>query len=286
MKTICGGDTYAVPLQSNFTALETETKLEVCVLASGSKGNAIYISDGETALLLDAGLSAREIEARLALRGLASQNLTAILISHHHGDHVRGIGPMSRRYGLPVYALPATMENCKPGNLKSVHYFDKGRAFSINTLKIHAFDTPHDAVDSVGFVISAGSLKLGVATDLGVITNVVRDHLRGCHMLVLEANHDLEMLMHGPYPWHLKQRVKGRNGHLSNDACCEFLNEVLHAEMEHVIFAHLSETNNTPQKVQQVMEPLFSNCKTKFTVAGQNYPTEIISVTVKHKGKL
>lgn len=284
MKTVCGAELcVGVARQDVFVTPAMGNMLKVCVLASGSKGNAIYISDGQTNLLLDAGLSAREIEARLALRGLNPHELTAILISHHHSDHVRGIGPMSRRYGLPVYTLPATLQNCKLGNLKSVLYFEKGRAFTINSLSVHAFDTPHDAVDSVGFVISAGGLKIGVATDLGIITNVVREHLRGCNLLVLEANHDVEMLLHGPYPWYLKQRVKSRSGHLSNDDCCEFLGDIMHDALEHVIFAHLSETNNTPEKVREVMQPLFCAADIPFTVAGQNYPTEIIVIAGKNE---
>lgn len=263
------------------SALPKIKQLSVCVLASGSKGNAIYVSDGQTALLLDAGLSAREIEARMAVRGLSPQALTAILVTHHHGDHVRGIGPMSRRYGLPVYTLPVTQRHCNLGTLQKVYYFDKGGAFRINSFNVHAFDTPHDAADSVGFTLTSGGVKIGVATDLGVITNPVREHLRGCHFLVLEANHDMEMLLNGPYPWHLKQRVKSREGHLSNAACGEFLAEIMHDSLEHVIFAHLSETNNTPQKVHAVMAPLFSGHKTKFTVAAQAYPTEIIVIKTK-----
>ena len=283
MKSLYEGETCAVPVlgQKSLAALEAAKCLKVCVLASGSKGNAIYISDGETSLLLDAGLSAREIEARLALRGLYPHDLTAILISHHHSDHVKGIGPMSRRYGLPVYTLPATLDNCRLGNLKKVCYFEKGRAFAINSLSVHAFDTPHDAVDSVGFVITAHGLKMGVATDLGVVTNVVREHLRGCQLLIMEANHDVEMLMDGPYPWYLKQRVKSRSGHLSNEDCCAFLGEIMHDALEHVIFAHLSETNNTPAKVREVMRPLFAAAGIDFTVAAQSCPTEIIIVRPK-----
>lgn len=282
MKSVCGAGLYTgAARQGVVTKQDAGNTLKVCVLASGSKGNAIYISDGQTNLLLDAGLSAREVEARLALRDLGARDLTAILISHHHSDHVRGIGPMSRRYGLPVYTLPATLQNCKLGNLTSVCYFEKGRAFAINSLSVHAFDTPHDAVDSVGFVITAGSLKIGIATDLGIITNVVREHLRGCNLLVLEANHDVEMLLHGPYPWYLKQRVKSRSGHLSNEDCCEFLRDIMHDALEHVIFAHLSETNNTPEKVHEVMRLLFCNANIRFTVASQKYPTEIIIANQK-----
>lgn len=265
----------------NLTATHAEKILKVCVLASGSKGNAIYIGNGDTGLLLDAGLSAREIEARLAMRGLCPQDLTAILISHHHSDHVKGIGPMSRRYGLPVYTLPTTLENCKTGNLQKVCYFEKGQEFAINSLKVRAFDTPHDAVDSVGFVIEAHGLKIGIATDLGVITNVVREYLRDCNLLVMEANHDVEMLLDGPYPWYLKQRIKSRSGHLSNNDCFGFLQEIMHDALEYVIFAHLSEANNTHEKVREVMQPLFEGDGIDFTVACQNYPTEIIIVRQK-----
>lgn len=283
MKSLSGGEPCVgmTPEQQSFMVPCAEKALKVCVLASGSKGNAIYISDGETGLLLDAGLSAREIEARLAIRGLYPQDLTAILISHHHSDHVRGIGPMSRRFGLPVYTLPATLDNCRVGNLKKICYFEKGRAFAINSLKVHAFDTPHDAVDSVGFVFEAHGLKIGFATDLGIVTNVVREHLRGCNLLIMEANHDVDMLMHGPYPWYLKQRVKSRSGHLSNEDCSAFLQDIMHDTLDHVVFAHLSETNNTPEKVREVMQPLFGGNGAGFTVAGQNYPTEIIIVRPK-----
>lgn len=276
MKSICNSGSDLAPVQKRFSAATTEKSLKVCVLASGSKGNAIYINDGDTSLLLDAGLSAREIETRLALRGLYPHDLNAILISHHHSDHVRGIGPMSRRYGLPVYTLPATLDNCRLGNLKEVCYFEKGRTFAINSLRVHAFDTPHDAVDSVGFVIEAHGLRIGIATDLGIITNVVREHLRHCNLLVMEANHDMEMLMNGPYPWPLKQRVKSRDGHLSNADCCVFLREIMHDALEHVIFAHLSEANNTPELVREVMRPVFDARPTSFTVAEQHCPTEII----------
>lgn len=251
--------------------------LTVCVLSSGSKGNAIYISDGETALLLDAGLSAKEIVARMALRGLCPQDLSAILISHHHGDHVKGIGPMARRYGLAIYTLPKTVGNCRLGPLRDIRFFEKGQPFRINSMTIHAFDTPHDAVDSVGFVFTTMfNRKIGVATDLGTITNAVRENLRGCNLLVLEANHDVNMLLNGNYPWYLKQRIKGRDGHLSNADCCALLGEIMHDTLEHVIFAHLSEENNTREKVLEVMQPVFENVTAQFTIAEQGRPTEII----------
>lgn len=262
--------------QVTFDALADTGELKVCVLSSGSKGNAVYISDGETSLLLDAGLSAREIENRLYARGLCPRDLTAILISHHHSDHVKGVGPMARRFGLPVYTLEITVEHCSLGNLKCVHYFQKGQTFRINRLSIHPFDTPHDAADSVGFVITRGDKKIGIATDLGVITNVVRQHLCDCNILILEANHDPDMLLNGPYPWYLKQRIKSRDGHLSNYDCRAFLDEIMHDELEHVILAHLSEANNTPEKVLETVGTLFTNRATCLTVALQHVPTEII----------
>lgn len=263
-------------------ACKLSPALTVCVLSSGSKGNAIYISDGETSLLLDAGLSAKEITARMTLRGLHPQDLSAILISHHHGDHVKGIGPMARRYGLAVYTLPKTVNHCKLGPLRDIRFFEKGKPFSINSFSVHAFDTPHDAVDSVGFVFTtAGNRKIGVATDLGIITNAVRENLRGCHLLVLEANHDLDMLLDGSYPWHLKQRIKGRDGHLSNTDCRALLEDIVHDDLEHVIFAHLSEENNTREKVREIMSPMFENSAADFTIAEQGRPTEIIISVAK-----
>ncbi len=182
----------------------------MCVLASGSKGNSIFISDGTTSVLVDAGLSGVEIERRLRSIGKFPRDLDAILVSHEHDDHIRSVGILSRRFHLPVYISHKT-EKSALSNLRSVHdikYFECGSGFKIKELSIHPFSISHDAEDPSGFTVSRNGTKIGIATDLGIATSVVKEHLKGCNALILEANHDPDMLITGPYPWHLKQRIK------------------------------------------------------------------------------
>jgi phosphoribosyl 1,2-cyclic phosphodiesterase len=220
------------------------------VLASGSKGNAIYVSDGRTAILVDAGLSGVEIERRMHAARLDMGGVRAIVVSHEHSDHIRGVGILSRRYKLPVYLSEGTKKASgdQLGKVHEIRHFDIGRAFAIDALAIHPFATSHDAEDPAGFTIGCYGHKIGICTDLGIATGMVREHLKACRLLVLEANHDPTMLMEGPYPWPLKQRIKSRNGHLSNQESGELLAEVRHDGLCHVVLAHLSETNNTPHK--------------------------------------
>ena len=237
-------------------AAPVDCRLSVCVLASGSKGNAIYVSDGTTSLLVDAGLSGVEIERRMAWVDLHPDALSAIVVSHEHSDHIRGVGILSRRYKLPVYISPDT---CKAtgnqlGRLYETRPFQIGQSFAINDLTIHPFATSHDAEDPAGFTIARNGQKVGIATDLGMATGMVRHHLKDCDLLVLEANHDPAMLINGPYPWPLKQRIKSRNGHLSNEDSGGLLAEIMHDRLCHVILAHLSETNNTPDKARDAVE--------------------------------
>lgn len=230
--------------------------LTVCVLASGSKGNAVYVSDGETSLLVDAGLSGIQIERRMAAAGLRSDALKAIVVSHEHSDHIRGVGVLSRRYKLPVYISSRTQGAAghQLGRLHEICPFEIGRPFTINDMMIHPFSTSHDAEDPAGFTFSRNGRKVGIATDMGIATGMVRQHLKSCDLLVLEANHDPDMLINGPYPWPLKQRIKSRNGHLSNEDTGHLLAEIQHDGLCHVILAHLSETNNTPEKALQAVE--------------------------------
>jgi phosphoribosyl 1,2-cyclic phosphodiesterase len=246
--------------------------LSVCILASGSRGNAAYVSDGTTSILVDAGLSGREIERRLKVRRLSPKMLDGILVSHEHGDHIQGVGVLSRRFDLPVFITPKTLASAATtlGKLFAVTHFKCGSDFRINTLSIHPFSISHDAKDPSGFTISRRHCKIGFATDLGVATALVKTHLKGCSLLVIEANHDLPMLMEGPYPWHLKQRVKSRTGHLSNDASKDLLDELIHSRLEHVVLAHLSEINNTPQKAAKAVEKALKKNGIRLEVASQN----------------
>ncbi len=236
--------------------------LAVCILASGSRGNATFVSSGSTSILIDAGLSGIEIERRLKSKGLSPKDLDAILVSHEHTDHIQGVGVLSRRFNLPVYINSKTQGAAFPqiGKVHDVKNFACGSTFLINDLAIHPFSISHDAEDPVGFTLNQNGTTIGIATDLGIVTAMVKEHLKGCGLLILEANHDEDMLINGPYPWSVKQRVKSRTGHLSNAASKQLLNEIQHDRLKHVILAHLSETNNTPQKaVDEVGKALNPN---------------------------
>ncbi|MGD8961578.1 MAG: MBL fold metallo-hydrolase [Desulfobacterales bacterium] len=255
----------------------TDYNLAVCVLASGSRGNAIFISDGRSGLLLDAGLSASEIKRRLKSRGLSPKDLDAILLSHEHSDHIQSVGVLSRQLKLPIYLSRKIKKKAPLGN--SVHElrtFECGRPFQINAMNVHPFSVSHDAADPVGFIIGQNGRRIGVATDLGFVTPQLTAHLQDCHLLILEANHDPEMLMNGPYPWPLKKRIQGHRGHLSNQQSRHLLQKLQHRHLQHVILAHLSETNNNPQKALAEVISAFSRHKPRLTVASQHHSSEII----------
>jgi len=225
--------------------------LRVSLLASGSKGNSLFIKSGESRILVDAGLSGREIANRLAQIGEDVAKLDAILVTHEHRDHVTAIGPLARRYNLPVYLHPRTHAALPgAGRLDQLNEFEVAGRFSLRDLEITPFSITHDASEPVGFMLDTPEGRIGVATDLGIATRLVVDQLKQCRVLILESNHDEEMLRDGPYPWHLKQRIRGNHGHLSNTAAGELLDNLLWDGMEAVFLAHLSETNNDPQLAQ------------------------------------
>ncbi|MBT3310808.1 MAG: MBL fold metallo-hydrolase [Desulfobacterales bacterium] len=258
------------------TGCSKKNSLSVCMLSSGSKGNAVYISDGTTSILLDAGLSGIKIQKRLESRGLLPENLDAILVSHEHSDHIRGVGVLSRRFDIPVYINNKT-HGASPGlgKINRIKTFDCGRDFKINNLKIHPFSVSHDAKDPAGFTITQNGKKIGVATDLGIATHMVKEHLKDCSMLIIEANHDPVMLEEGPYPWPLKQRIKSRVGHLSNEDSKKLLMEVKHDHLSHVLLAHLSEQNNSPEKAKSVVGEALNNSPTRLSVALQDICSEV-----------
>lgn len=228
------------------------------VLASGSKGNAILVCSPRTRILVDAGLSGKQLNQRLDKSPAKGSDLGALLITHEHTDHVQGVGVVSRRWGLPVYLSQGTLENLpsQVGQLASSHMFSCGSSFRIGDLTIRAFSIPHDASDPVGFVVEHEGARLGICTDLGAATQLVRARLQGCHALVLESNHDPHLLLSGPYPPHLKQRVSGRHGHLSNADSCALLRELYHEGLRSVVLAHLSEVNNSPAHVLEALGDL------------------------------
>ncbi len=219
--------------------------MRVCLLASGSRGNSTLVEADDSRLLIDAGLSGKETERRLAHLGLCCDDLDAILVTHEHHDHVGGIGPLARRHQLPVYIDSITCSALpRLGKIPQLHEFNAGDSFSFRNLLISSFSTTHDAVNPVGFTIESQEGKIGYATDLGMPTRLIAESLRQCRVLILEANHDEQMLLNGTYPWALKQRIRSRHGHLSNMEAHRLLNEVGWPGLEALFLAHLSDENN------------------------------------------
>ncbi|MCF8067159.1 MAG: MBL fold metallo-hydrolase [Desulfobacterales bacterium] len=257
---------------------ESNNSLKICMLASGSKGNAIYISDGETSILIDAGLSGIELERRMKSQNINPEKINAIVVSHEHSDHVRGVGVLSRRFSLPVYINKDTLDASQVGKLHDTINFKCGKDFSINAFKIHPFCISHDAEDPAGFMIKHNHSKIGIATDLGIATRMVKHHLTDCDLLVLESNHDPDMLEFGPYPWPVKQRIRSRSGHLSNGESRDLLGELIHDNLQQVILAHLSETNNSPRKARNVVAEAIKDRKIKLSVATQDRSGKMITI--------
>ncbi|MGA2650287.1 MAG: MBL fold metallo-hydrolase [Terracidiphilus sp.] len=288
------------------------------VLASGSKGNSTVVTGGSTRILVDAGLSCRELFRRMKLAGEAPETLDAIVITHEHTDHIHGLAVTARKLGIPVYLTEGThrawmrwisprrqmtyaqwIEQCRkqaaerqaeaeagqcepegeaedvdleasgaeqdsdmepvvaakdPTWLPAVEYFQAGQAFQIGDIAVSPFTIPHDAADPVGFVFRTEGVRMAVATDLGYIPPNVKAQLKGVDLLLLESNHDLEMLRDGPYPWSVKQRVLSRVGHLSNEAAADFLENQYDGQAAYVILAHLSESNNLPELARVAAE--------------------------------
>lgn len=218
------------------------------MLGSGSGGNCSFFATEQVKILVDAGFSGIETARRLAGIGEHLETISAILVTHEHSDHVGGLGRLAKKYGIPVYITEKTRAALSPQViLPKVQTIAPGACFQIADLTIEPFTIPHDAVDPVAFRFTASGVRVALATDLGYLPENVKHYLRGCQAMVLESNHDLEMLRTGPYPWHLKQRVMGRTGHLSNAALCDFLRGPQYdGEAQTVILAHLSEQNNHP----------------------------------------
>ena len=224
--------------------------LEVCVLASGSSGNAIYLASETTRLLIDAGLSARQIALRLDQIGVPVESLNGICISHEHGDHINGLRVLQKRYGTPVYTNAGTWQaiqrQFKMDEIK-VKLFQTGSPFKIGDIQIDPFSVPHDAYEPVGFRLQTKKTAVGIVTDLGMSTNLIKEKLKGCHALVVEANHDEDLLKEALRPWSLKQRIRSRQGHLSNIDAAELIAASATENLEYVFLFHLSSDCNTPE---------------------------------------
>ncbi len=265
--------------------------VSITVLASGSGGNGTVLASSQTRLLVDCGLSCRELCRRLASQGIAPESLSGILITHEHADHVSGVHVMAKKFRLPVFMTAPTHAAWQrqftdaagnPVHAERLELFAAGKAFSVGDIEIMPFTIPHDAADPVGYRFLAEGVRVAIATDLGFLPRNVRDHLRGCDGLMLESNHDLEMLRGGPYPWAVKQRVMSRVGHLSNDALAEFLTTDYDGCAAFLILAHLSEQNNHPdlarvaaERALEMRQGLWGN---RLVLASQNEPLSTLTL--------
>lgn len=229
-----------------------------CPLASGSKGNCIYLGSGQTKILIDAGISAKAIKERLEQINVDLADIDAILITHEHGDHIQGLKMLACKMGIPVYANSETAK----GIVESLHecpkfkIFSTGETFELGDLEIHPFSIQHDTLDPVAFTVRLNSLKLGFCTDLGFVTTLVQNQLRECDYLYVEANHQPSMVYASARPMVYKQRVLSRTGHLSNTSCGQLLCEVAHPNLKHVHLAHLSSECNTPETALSVIRTI------------------------------
>lgn len=253
------------------------------ILGSGSKGNAVYVESGKTGLLIDAGFSGKELVHRLNMVDRSIEQVNGICVTHEHTDHIRGVGVASRRGKLPVYANEATLAviHTKVGNFSSMHVIDNGKPITVNDLEVRSFSVSHDCVDPVGYIITDGKSVLGYCTDTGIITHLMAQRLANCDALILEFNHNLDMLRNGPYPIPLQQRVRSNKGHLSNDAAAVFLSQLPKDRLRSVFVAHVSEVNNTPELAMAAAEKALAEGGhelLRLYMANQHQPTVMLKV--------
>jgi phosphoribosyl 1,2-cyclic phosphodiesterase len=251
--------------------------LNFASLNSGSNGNCYYIGNEEDAVLIDAGLSCREIERRMRKIGLSLEKVRAIFISHEHGDHIRGLQVLSKRYYLPVYISEPTLRYTRmPPDFSMVRSLSSAEIIQVGDLQITAFQKRHDAVDPYSFVVEQNDIRVGVFTDIGSVCPELSYHFGRCHAAFLEANYDKKMLEEGRYPFHLKRRISGGQGHLSNDEALELFRSKRPSYMRHLLLAHLSQDNNDPVLVKQIFEEVSNGVQ--ITVASRFGPSPVFSV--------
>lgn len=263
--------------------------MRICILGSGSAGNATLVVSGETRVLIDCGLSARETARRIQEVGEDATRLDAIVLTHEHGDHARGLAMLSKSLNVPVYIASATLEACNLGD-KARHVrrgeeITSSQDFEIGPFRFHPFPIPHDAADPMAFTVEAGGAKMGIAVDLGHINALAAERFKGSDVLIIEANYEVEMLRACSfYPWSLKQRIMGRQGHTSNDEMARYLSEDFDGKAGYVVLAHLSRNTNHPDLARlaatQAIEsrsPLFS-ADVRVRVAKYDGPSEWIEL--------
>jgi phosphoribosyl 1,2-cyclic phosphodiesterase len=227
--------------------------IQIASINSGSNGNCYYVGNHNEAVLVDVGISCKETEKRMSALGLDIGKVKAIFISHEHSDHIKGLAVLSAKYNLPVYISKTTYQHCNVSVAPHrLFWINTQKAVKIGAFSIHAFAKIHDAADPHSFVVQSGSIKVGVFTDLGRPCDALKYHFSTCHAAFLEANYDEAMLENGPYPWHLKNRIRGGQGHLSNTEALKVFVDHRPPFMSHLLLSHLSKDNNDPAKLQQL----------------------------------
>jgi phosphoribosyl 1,2-cyclic phosphodiesterase len=259
-----------MPQGKGDTPLSSAGKLSFASLGSGSKGNATLVSDGETSVLVDCGFGLRETERRLARLGVHPRQLDAVLVTHEHGDHLRGVGPLARRHGVSVYLTPGTWLSGRLGEVPQRHWITPQARFAVKSLVIDPITVPHDAREPVQFRFESRGCHLGVLTDLGHPSEHVIEAFRGCDALILECNHDRHMLEIGPYPPQLKRRVGGNWGHLANVQAAALLRHLGLDRLQRIVCSHLSEHNNRPELALEALTPLLDGDASRLTIAAQD----------------
>ncbi|MDD2898151.1 MAG: MBL fold metallo-hydrolase [Desulfuromonadaceae bacterium] len=257
--------------------------MKICSLASGSKGNCLYLETGDTRVLIDVGLSLRETLLRMAMVGIDASGIHAVLVTHEHIDHIRSAGSFARKFNVPVFASHLLLQTKSDTYFKKtrISEFESGASLSFRDVRIDPVPITHDSCDPVGFVIESREGRAASVTDFGIVTRLITEKLRGCRFLNLESNHDVDMLMNGPYPWELKQRIKSRHGHISNEESLDLLHELAHERLEALIMAHLSEVNNHPEHVVRTTRAFLSNqnvCSPRIVIGDQYHASAVMEI--------
>ena len=272
--------------------------LQVASLGSGSAGNALLVRSKDTLLLLDCGFTLKETTARMAMLGLSPANIDGILISHEHGDHVRGAGPMSRKFAKPVWLTHGTYNALRDNRYTHTHLISAHQPFSIGDIHIDPFPTPHDAAESCQYVFSCDLASFACVTDLGTCTQHVEEKLSGVGGLLVESNYDENMLSKGPYPPSLQARIRSDFGHLGNVQAGELVQRLDHASLKTILLGHLSEQNNTDEAAASTMMQYLPaadtrvtvlqqhSCSAWFDIEGSDADRSASSVKVTHLGEL
>jgi phosphoribosyl 1,2-cyclic phosphodiesterase len=248
--------------------------VRLAVLASGSGGNATVLEAGDACVLIDCGIAYRQLGSRMKALGMSPGQIQAVLVTHEHDDHVKGLEVFLRHHRVPVLATAGTVD-AMPWPPRDLQPLTSGREVHVGSLKVLPVETSHDAREPVGFVVEDRGRRVGMVTDTGVLTELLVEHLSGCHALLLECNHDRDLLRYGPYPWPLKQRIASHTGHLSNEQTSAALERLAHSGLELVVGMHLSQTNNRPEMVERELSAVLAGSDVRIEISSQHWPLAV-----------